>query len=103
MHEINVLVWMYGVGLGGTFVAVIYNIFMLLAVQTTYSKGESLSDSNKASASSLLMLSINNDWLLNNAAGAFVGSILFGSWGNWYTWQKSGMNPDADSKDEKTA
>lgn len=37
LHEINVQVWMYVVGLGGTLVHVVYNILMFLAAQTTYS------------------------------------------------------------------
>jgi len=82
---------MYVVGLLGTLVGVIYNFLMLLAVQKTYSVSE-VSGYANADKVSGIMNAINADWLNNNAATAFAGAVLYGSWANWYAYQSAGID-----------
>jgi len=96
--ELNVMVWAFGVGLGGLVIGLTYNIMMFMAINTAYGVN---SDATKAGASAagLVMKLIQSDWLLSNAAGAMIGWVLFSAYGNW--WES--MDSQIEEEDEETA
>lgn len=104
--ELNVMVWAFGVGLGGLVIGLTYNIMMFMAINTCYGIN---SDSAKAMTTGipagLLMQQIQFDWLMSNAAAAMIGWVLFSAYGNWWESMDSQIvDEDEEMKmEEETA
>lgn len=104
--ELNVMVWAFGVGLGGLVIGLTYNIMMFMAINTCYGIN---SDSSKATSATypagILMQQIQFDWLMSNAAAAMIGWVLFSAYGNWWESMDSQIvDEDEEMKmEEETA
>jgi hypothetical protein len=97
--EVNVMVWAFGVGLGGLVISLTYNILMFLAIQTAYGIS---SDSTKSSwsAAASVQAAIQQDWISSNAAAGFIGMCLFTAYGNWWASMEAAMEETEETEEQ---
>jgi len=55
LNDINVMVWTYGVGMGGTILGVAYNLLIMLGLISLYSKNQDSGNANKTSHGNLMI------------------------------------------------
>lgn len=101
LNEINVMVWAFGVGLGGLLISLTYNILMFIAITTAQGiNGDSSKTAAQQAAAGSIMLLIQGDWLSSNAAAGFIGMCLFSAYGNWWAAQEAGMDAAEQTEEE---
>ena len=89
----NVMVWTWGVVMGGLLIGVTYQILALLAMNKAYQENSSAANADYVT----IMKMIQSDWCMGTSVSAFVGLMLYSNYNNWWAAQEEGMDEEEAS------